>query len=516
MTRVLQIGYSDWSQGVKFKNEVDWTFILNTELADYYQEALEENTLPPRPFSLVILTAPIDRLLIDKLLPLMEAYTVLIDQQFESYYTTPEFERLFSMKKAQFIEVKNIEETVIELAKVFFDGNYGERRGVQDISVQANFSGNYQYLGNNYILFQIEQTDQMTPLLYWRHLIISNIDRYIDIWLEFIKDETIDLNMTITFIRMGSSNQVVERISYNNEAIKKRILLDPPENCYASFSLCVKGSGQLRIGPLHVRHSRRKWGDYLAGGQIIADNHREEFAFYYNPGNLKPPLNVYFSGYRTAEGFEGFPMMKNLKHPFILINDLRLEGGAFYRGSAQFEAAIVAKIVEVLDELNFTKDQLILSGMSMGTFGALYYGSFLDPYAIIMARPLVYLGNITRNQRLRRPNDSFKTAMDLTLKFGNNDDLATDLDILDSMLMPKLKQTHYSQSTYAMTYMLNEDYDNEAYYGLLKNLSDKPIKIISKSVMGRHNDNTPTVASWFINQYKRILWEDFESKEGTE
>ncbi|MCW1009217.1 accessory Sec system protein Asp2, partial [Streptococcus anginosus] len=96
-----------------------------------------------------------------------------------------------------------------------------------------------------------------------------------------------------------------------------------------------------------------------------------------------------------------------------------------------FEATIVAKIVEVLDELNFTKDQLILSGMSMGTFGALYYGSFLDPYAIIMARPLVYLGNITRNQRLRRPNDSFKTSMDLTLKFGDNDDLTTDMDILD-------------------------------------------------------------------------------------
>ena len=105
MTRVLQIGYRDWSQGVKFKNEVDWTFVLNTELADYYQGALKENNLPQRPFSLVLLTAPIDELLIDKLLPLMEAYAVLIDQQFESYYSAPEFKLLFLMKKAQFIEV---------------------------------------------------------------------------------------------------------------------------------------------------------------------------------------------------------------------------------------------------------------------------------------------------------------------------------------------------------------------------------------------------------------------------
>ena len=31
--------------------------------------------------------------------------------------------------------------------------------------------------------------------------------------------------------------------------------------------------------------------------------------YYFNPGDLKPPLAVYFSGYRSAEGFEGRGMM---------------------------------------------------------------------------------------------------------------------------------------------------------------------------------------------------------------
>ncbi|MDK7303543.1 MULTISPECIES: accessory Sec system protein Asp2 [Aerococcus] len=513
MTRVLQIGYSDWSQGIAFKNEVDWTFVLNTEFDEFYQRALEEDTLPERPYSLVLLTAPMDALFVDKLLPLMEAYSVLIDRQFESYYTSPDFKLLFSMKKAQFIEVKNIAETVIELAKVFFDANYGERRGIKDIVIQPNFFGNFRYEGNNYIVFNLNHLKEMTPLFYWRRYTISTIDRYLDIWLEYLKDESVDLQLTITYIREGSRNQIVQRLTYGPEQVKKRILLDPPENTYASFSLAVKGNGQLKIGPLHFRHSRKKWGDYLPGGQIISDNNREEFAFYYNPGNLKPPLNVYFSGYRTAEGFEGFPMMKNMDHPFILINDLRSEGGAFYRASAEYEANIVGKIIEVLEELNFTKDQLILSGMSMGTYGALYYSTILDPFAVILSRPIVYLGNVTKNQRLRRPNNLFQTAMDLTLRFGNQEDLEEDLNHLDRMLIPKLRHSQYTQSIFAMVYMSHEDYDDKAYHSLLENLSSKPIKIISKSVMGRHNDNGPRVVSWFRNQYKRILWEKFDSKE---
>ena len=54
---------------------------------------------------------------------------------------------------------------------------------------------------------------------------------------------------------------------------------------------------------------------------------------YLEKGEIcKPPLAVYFSGYRTQEGFEGYYMMKALDVLFILITDPRSEGGAFYLG----------------------------------------------------------------------------------------------------------------------------------------------------------------------------------------
>ena len=81
---------------------------------------------------------------------------------------------------------------------------------------------------------------------------------------------------------------------------------------------------------------------------------------------MKPPLAVYFSGYRTQEGFEGYYMMRGFGCPFILVTDPRSEGGAFYLGDSEFEHMITDYVTDKLDELGLTKDELVLSGASMG------------------------------------------------------------------------------------------------------------------------------------------------------
>ena len=99
---------------------------------------------------------------------------------------------------------------------------------------------------------------------------------------------------------------------------------------------------------------------------------------------MKPPLNVYFSGYKTQEGFEGFNMMRKMGAPFLLVAESRLEGGAFYLGDDEYEKFITTGIQDCLNQLGFDRSQLILSGLSMGTFGALYNGCKLQPHAIII------------------------------------------------------------------------------------------------------------------------------------
>ena len=76
----------------------------------------------------------------------------------------------------------------------------------------------------------------------------------------------------------------------------------------------------------------------MPGGERFLTSRREEIFCYFDPGNRKPPLNVYFSGYKTREGFEGYNLMRGMGGPFLLISDSRLEGGAFYTGSEEYEA----------------------------------------------------------------------------------------------------------------------------------------------------------------------------------
>ncbi|PTK05053.1 accessory Sec system protein Asp2, partial [Mammaliicoccus sciuri] len=156
----------------------------------------------------------------------------------------------------------------------------------------------------------------------------------------------------------------------------------------------ARGNGTVHLGPIHKRWSRLDMGQFLLGGSRFVDSQRQEFIYYFHPGDMIPPLNVYFSGYRTAEGFEGYYMMKRMNALFLLIGDPRVEGGSFYIGLSEYEQGIINVIDETLEKLNFKSHELILSGLSMGSFGALYYGAQLNPQAIIVGKPLVNIGTI--------------------------------------------------------------------------------------------------------------------------
>ena len=47
-------------------------------------------------------------------------------------------------------------------------------------------------------------------------------------------------------------------------------------------------------------------------------------------------------------------------------------------------------IQNALDFLGFKHDELILSGLSMGSFGALYYAAQLEPAAVVVETVIKY------------------------------------------------------------------------------------------------------------------------------
>ncbi|MTV96738.1 accessory Sec system protein Asp2, partial [Streptococcus pneumoniae] len=225
--------------------------------------------------------------------------------------------------------------------------------------------------------------------------------------------------------------------------------------------------------------------------------------YFFHPGDFKPPLTVYFAGYRPAEGFEGYFMMKTLGCPFILFSDPRLEGGAFYLGTDELEGKVKDTITHYLDYLGFDHKDLILSGLSMGTFPALYYGASFEPHAIIVGKPLANLGTIASRGRLDAPGVS-NLAFDCLIHHTGGTS-SQDMTELDQRFWKIFKQANFSKTTFGLSYMKDEEMDPQAYEQLVSYLCNTGAKILSKGTAGRHNDDTDTNISWFLHFYRMVL-----------
>ena len=295
------------------------------------------------------------------------------------------------------------------------------------------------------------------------------------------------------------SERDLEDIVYieNNEKRPGRIFM----------SLKARGSGRLTVTALHDRYSRRGKGTFLPGGGRRVTSDREEVFYYFDPGNLVPPLNVYFSGYKTAEGFEGYHLMRSLGHPFLLIAEARSQGGGAYIGSEEYENMLEQIIRDCMEELGFRNSDVILSGISLGSFGSLYYGCKIRPHTILIGKALASFGDIAENERINRPG-GFPTSLDLLHRFSGS--LTRDAARrLNGRVWDAFDQVDWSGTQFAVAYMIEDDYDNKAYEMLQSHLRGAGAKIYGKGLHGRHNDNSQGIVSWFVNQYHRILREDF-------
>ncbi|SUM04949.1 accessory Sec system asp2 [Staphylococcus carnosus] len=143
----------------------------------------------------------------------------------------------------------------------------------------------------------------------------------------------------------------------------------------------------------------------------------------------------------------------------------------------------------------------------MGSFGALYYSGKLKPKAIIVGKPLVNMGTIAANMRLVRPND-FGTMLDILLKNEHsNEEIA--IQHLNDKFWKYMKNNDLTDTTFAISYMEHDDYDQRAHDDLVNYFGKQKVKIISRSIPGRHNDDTPTIANWFTNFYNIMLRNEF-------
>lgn len=181
-------------------------------------------------------------------------------------------------------------------------------------------------------------------------------------------------------------------------------------------------------------------------------------------------------------------------------------------GSAKYEQIYTDMIQKYMDELGFTNDQVVLSGLSMGTYGALYYGCDIRPYAVILGKPLASVGDVAANERYHRPG-AFPTSLDvLRYQCGNLGEEA--VQALNAKFWDKFEGVDWGNTRFIISYMLEDDYDANAYQMIISHIQSEGASVCGKGLRGRHNDNTGGIVNWFLDQYKKVLDEDFGRGRG--
>lgn len=497
--RALQLGGEDWNDLYNIPENVDLSCY------DYFID------VPKKPYDIVFLNKTPIKEEIETLMQATKAYTLFITENVE---LNEQVMYLLRCKLGKRFKTIYVQKFMDEMIQDYFPKPYGEKFNFKKLGIDHSFQGDVVWNGNHDVSLTGYFGEKMRQIAYWKGNIPLQQKQTLDFWLEYEKSGNVEIELRMYLFRDGdSSSDFQKQWTFNETQLKDIVQVTNDVQRGSLFiALYVRGKGNLKIIALHDRHSRRDKGFFLPGGERLVSSNREEVFFYFDPGDMKPPLNVYFSGYKTMQGFEGYNMMRKMGCPFLLVAEPRLEGGSFYMGSKEYETMIYQAIEGYMQKLGMTSDEVVFSGLSMGTYGALYYGCDIRPHALILGKPLASIGDVAANETLKRPG-GFPTSLDV-LMFTNGETTDRAKDNLNKRFWKKFDNAVWNQTKFIISYMIEDDYDSNAYHDLISHMDDPEVAIYGKGIHGRHNDNTSGIVSWFLSQYEKLLEEDFGRKAG--
>ena len=530
--RVLQIGDDDWSKGCRLPSEMEWVFVAADAGSLDTSAAAAGGAAGVDQVAVAILDAPCRPALLRELATHIAPHTLVMSAAVAASLTSDQGAVAALARLAPKVEPLSDRQSWVEAAPLrFFRRQFGQKLGVRQLALSPLNTAGARYEGSTCLAIELPATkhggaaphDLADPLpgseqqdggfrqiAMWRENIAYERHRVMELWPEYRLAGDCEVELVVQLIRNGTADDIVVHRGYRAAELAEPIEFQNDASGYLSCAIFARGTGTVRIGPLHYRHARPEAGHFLPGGERLVDDRREELFTYFHPGNLKPPLNVYFAGYRQAEGFEGYSLMAGLKHPFLLVTDPRLEGGRFYLGSEALETQLSARISATLERLGFTERDVIFSGLSMGSFGALYYGSRCDAHAVIVGKPIVDLAYLAGRARLDRPN-GFLTSLDIVRFWDGGGGTASAAALHSNMMEEWRGDPGFGTTRILMSYMEQDDYDDHAPYAVLESQAGRAAPVALRGYPGRHNDDSAAIVSWFVAQFRRVIAE-FEER----
>lgn len=495
--QILQLGTEDWNGKYQLPKNARLTYATSFTQA------------PKRAYDIVFLDRQPKEEEYAALLAAAKAHTLFFTEQ---VVMDAAMEELCACKCGQLLETEQVQQFLLEELRFFFANASGKKFLVTDLAVAQYFQGSVKWNGKIDLTLEGDFGETMKQAAFWRSQFPIRLGQVLDLWLEYEKDAGVSIELEITLLSDRSKAAFLARERFDEAELEQVVRIEGVKRDGLVFaSVRAKGKGRLRIRELHIRHSRGVHGHLLPGGERFVTSEREELFAYFDPGDRKPPLNVCFSGYHTEEGFDELEQIQRLGSPYLFLTDPRLEGGCFYLGSKKYETLVSDVIRSYVAELEFSQDQVIFSGTSLGSTGAIYYGSEVCPHAVVVGKPLVNIGTVAANEKWMRPG-GFPASLDVLQYLAESADQKAALS-LNKKFWEKFDAADWGRTKFIVAYMIEDDYDPEGYATLLEHLQSGGVQVYGKGIHGRHNDNEVAVTQWIVDQYEKMLSEDFDRGE---
>ena len=87
---------------------------------------------------------------------------------------------------------------------------------------------------------------------------------------------------------------------------------------------------------------------------------------------------------------------------------------------------------------------------------------------------------------------------------------------LNQRFWKKFQTGDYTNTTFAIAYMKQDDYDKEAFPMLFEVLKEKypATRVLYRGFIGRHNDNSSAINRWFVKQYRNFMMTKYDRTIG--
>lgn len=315
---ILQIGLANWENHYDIPENMSWYYFYpNSSKA--LREIIEKEDI--NRFHAVLIEDGQYAKDLFSYVKYFEPYTLFYNQNLQ--INDREVVDFLKKRCAQAIDFLSPQQLINDLSKSLFGGGYGDKLFPPTIQVNPNFTGAISYQGLDYVSLEGEFGQDFAQLAYWAYNIMVQKTLPIELWLGYEKEGNCDFRLVIRKMWSGSVDDFFEEVIVSEKDLEQALFMDSRDGDYfLSISVEARGRGTIKLGNLHQRWSRKQFGKFVLGGNILHDSKRDEINYFFHPGDFKPPLTVYFAGYRPAEGFEGYFMMKTLGCPFILFSDL--------------------------------------------------------------------------------------------------------------------------------------------------------------------------------------------------